>query len=74
MKRRHMKGIPGTDVSYGDVDSSPFAPLHRRLGIVTRIHRQAILNDPRFRAWDALTRVYSHNHLYRESITLASVG
>lgn len=73
MKRRHMKGIPGTDVHYGDKDASPFAPLHRRLGIVTQTVRQAILNDPRFRDWDAVARVYSHNHLYRESITLASI-
>jgi hypothetical protein len=73
MKRRHMKGIPGTDVHYGDVDPSPFAPLHRRLGIRTFVHRQAILNDPRTRAWDRITRSWSHQHLFRESITLAAV-
>lgn len=73
MKRRHMKGIPGTDVRYGDVDTNPLAPLHRRLGIRTYIHRQAILNDPRFRTFDWITRSWSHQHIFRESITLAAV-
>ena len=49
-------------------------PLHARLGIATHVHRQAILNDPRMREWDQETRVWSHNHLYRDSITLAGVS
>lgn len=73
MKRRHMKGIPGTDVSYGDVDPSPFAPLHRRLGIKTFVWRQAILNDPRMRNYDWTSRSWSHQHIFRQDITLASI-
>jgi hypothetical protein len=49
-------------------------PLHAKLGIETTIVRVAILDDPRMgRHFDPLSRVYSHNHLYRESITLARV-
>jgi hypothetical protein len=81
MKRRHMKGIPGTNVSYGDVDASPFAPLHRRLGIRTFVRRQAILTDinetyhGRRPLWhfDPVMRVGPSNHLYRESVTLAAI-
>lgn len=46
-------------------------PLHRRLGIETHVHRQAILADPRIGQWDSVTRVWSFNHLFRDSITLA---
>jgi hypothetical protein len=49
-------------------------PLHVRLGIETHVHRQAVLSDPRIKQWDAEARVYSFNHLYRESITLAGAG
>lgn len=73
MKRRHMKGIPGADVSYGDVDANRFAPLHRRLGIKTYVQRVAILNDPRTRLYDWTTRSWSHQHLFRQSITLAAI-
>lgn len=74
MKRRHMKGIPGVNVSYGDVDPSPFAPLHRRLGIRTTVYRMAILDDPRMgRRFDWIERVWSHQHRYRQSITLARI-
>lgn len=45
-------------------------PLHRRMGIATHVHRQAILSDPRIKQWDATARVFSFSHLYRESITL----
>ncbi len=73
MKRRRMKGIPRFNLKYGEVDMNPLAPLHRRLGIKTFVYRQAILNDPRQREWDPVTRVYSHNHLFRDNITLAAV-
>jgi hypothetical protein len=46
-------------------------PLHQELGILTHIHRQAILVDTRNGMWDELAQVWSHSHLYRESITLA---
>ena len=74
MRRRGMKGIPAIAVSFGAVDVSRLAPLHRRLGIATHVVRQVILNDPRMREWDAETRVWSHNHLYRDSITLAGAA
>lgn len=49
-------------------------PLHAKLGIETIIVRVAILDDPRMgRRFDAQSRAYSHNHLYRESVTLARV-
>src|SRR5258708_36644347 len=72
MRRRAMKGIPIVAISFGDVDASPFAPLHRRLGIKTYVHRQAILDDPRLgRRYDWIARAWNHQHAYRESITLA---
>jgi hypothetical protein len=62
-------------------DPSPFAPLHRQLGITPYIHRQAVLHDPgpgmivgRYRgnfSWDARNRVWASDHLYRASVTLA---
>lgn len=55
------------------VPSDETAPLHQQLGIATRVHRQAILYENRWRKWDATTRVYSDSHLYRESVTLAAV-
>lgn len=57
-------------------------PLHRRLGINTQVHRQAILHDmirlPTGKArvaWkkDPVTRVGPQNHLYRVSITLPAL-
>lgn len=49
-------------------------PLHVKLGIDTTIVRVAILDDPRMgKRFDLQSRAYSHNHLYRESITLARV-
>lgn len=74
MKRRITKGIPHQKVDFGTPDLSPFAPLHRRLGIQTHTHRQAILDDPRFKLWDPVTRVTARNHLYRETITLAGAA
>lgn len=52
--------------------AEPKRSLHLALGIKTFVHRQAILNDPRIHKFDRLTWTRSHNHLYRESITLAS--
>lgn len=75
-----MKGIPHLTVEFGERDPNPFAPLHRRMGIATHVHRQAVLHDvvplgrgTRSResfAYDAVNRVWSNNHLYRASITL----
>ena len=62
-------------------DPNPFAPLHRRLGIATHVHRQAVLLDiiPLGRGgrskttwdYDPVNRVWSNNHLFRASVTLA---
>ncbi len=64
--------------AFGDLRLTPLSekgrPLHVALGIATHVHRQAILNDPRSHEWDSVTRVYSHNHLFRDSITLAGVA
>lgn len=56
-------------------------PLHKRLGIVTHVHRQAVLTDPgggvsfgvsiRNLSYDTLNRVWSNSHLFRASVTLA---
>ena len=85
MKRRGMKGIPRIihGIRFGTVDDRPFAPLHRRIGIETYVHRQAILTDliPLARGkksehgfgYDAETRSWSNNHLFRASITLPKV-
>ena len=73
MKHRGMKGIPKVTVAFAAGDDSPFAPLHRRMGIRTKVHRQAILCDPRFHQWDPVSRTYSHQHLFRDNITLAAV-
>lgn len=81
MKRRRMRGVPAQKVKFGECDPNPFAPLHRRMGISTFVHRQAILNDcnerfgtPRYLlSFDPVNRVHSRNHIYRASITLPAV-
>ena len=76
VKRREMKGIPNViaGISFGNVDDSYGAPLHRKLGIETYVHRQAILDDPRLgRKYDWTNRVWNNQHAYRENITLARV-
>lgn len=85
MKRRRMKGIPRliNGVCFGNVDDSFRAPLHRKLGIETYVHRQAILADliPGGRGkkgedgwgYDPVNRCWSNNHLFRASITLPKV-
>ena len=84
-KRRDMKGIPKiiNGISFGNVDDSFRAPLHRQLGIETFTHRQAILTDliPLGRGkksehgfgYDQQTRSWSNSHLFRASITLPKV-
>jgi len=63
---------------FGDLRRSPLIekgrPLHVALGIKTHVHRQAILNDPRFRVFDWQSRSWNHQHLFRESITLAGAA
>lgn len=85
MKRRGMRGIPRlvNGISFGRTDDGYRAPLHRRLGIETYVHRQAILTDliPGGRGkkaesgwgYDEVNRCWSNNHLFRASITLPKV-
>jgi hypothetical protein len=49
-------------------------PLHKRLGIRTHVHRQAILNDPRKGSFDWVSHSWSHQHTFRDSITLAGTA
>lgn len=66
--------------SFGDIDPTARS-LHRRLGIQTYVHRQAVLHDLAGRgtkstavfSYDNTNRVWSNSHLFRASITLAKV-
>ncbi len=73
MKRRDMKGIPSIvpNISFGDVDPNPFAPLHRRLGIATFEHLQAVTDY--VGGFDKETGQYFSPHQYRARVTLAKV-
>lgn len=73
MKRREMKGIPRIvqGIRFGSVDDGPFAPLHRRIGIETKVHQQAILCHP-YERWSGRTNMNAH--WYRMPITLPKVG
>jgi hypothetical protein len=46
-------------------------PLHKRMGIETHVHRQAILDDPRTRIFDWVSHSWSNQHTFRDSVTLA---
>ena len=84
MKRRNMKGIPRQAAAFATADLNPFAPLHRRLGIETYVHRQAVLHDLVAGgrgtrslldySYDPVTRTFSNNHLFRASITLPRIA
>jgi hypothetical protein len=84
LRKQPRRGIPDlvSGLSFGGVDMRPDAPLHRRLGIRTYTHRQAILvssndrfGEPRRRAdFDEVNRVFSDSHLYRVSVTLPKIG
>lgn len=73
IKRREMKGIPNiiAGISFGNVDDSYGAPLHRRLGIETYVHLQAILTDPNGRRGNS--RENTNDHLYRVKVTLPRI-
>ena len=71
-KRRNMQGIAHQAVSFGDVDPHPFAPLHRRLGIVTFVHHQATTDY--HGGLDRQTGEYWSPHCYRDSVTLARIA
>jgi hypothetical protein len=71
MKRRNIGGIPKIALSFGNKDSNPFAPLHRRLGIVTFVHRQAVTDY--VGGFDQERGVYYSPHEYRARVTLPKV-
>ena len=70
MKRRNMQGIAQQAVSFDEIN-------------LTHVHRQAVLCDvtngrvtTSTTAWcyDQVNRVWSGNHLYRASVTLAGAA
>jgi hypothetical protein len=71
MKRRNMGGIPKTSLPFGDKDPNPFAPLHRRLGISTFVHHQAVTDY--VGGFDPERGAYYSPHEYRACVTLPKV-
>ena len=71
MKRRNMVGISKQTVAFGDKDTNPFAPLHRRLGIRTFVHRQAVTDY--VGGFDQERGAYYSPHEYRARVTLPKV-
>jgi hypothetical protein len=71
MKRRNMGGIPKTSLAFGDKDPNPFAPLHRRLGIRTFVHRQAVTDY--VGGFDSERGSNYSPHEYRARVTLPKV-
>lgn len=71
--RRKMRGVPNlaAGVSFGNVDESWRAPLHRKLGIETYVHMQAILGDPNGVRGNKRNQTFAH--WYRYPVTLAKV-
>lgn len=68
-KRRNMPGIPQITIAFGEVDPNPFAPLHRRLGILTQVRLQAVTD---YRGgFDRETGQYWSPHEFRARISLA---
>ena len=74
MKHRQIKGIPKiiNGICFGDVVDDPTAPLHRRLGIETFVHMQAVLFDTNGR-WNNSPDRNTFAHWYRVPVTLAKV-
>jgi len=66
-----MGGIPKATAVFGDKDPNLFAPLHRRLGISTFVHRQAVTDY--VGGFDAARGVYYSPHEYRARVTLPKV-
>jgi hypothetical protein len=71
MKRRSLGGIPKQTVSFGDKDTNPFAPLHRRLGIRAFVYRQAVTDY--VGGFDQERGAYYSPHEYRARVTLPKV-
>jgi hypothetical protein len=71
MRRRSTDNLPKIRLSFGDKDRNPFAPLHRRLGIITFVHRQAVTDY--VGGFDPERGVYYSPHEYRARVTLPKV-
>lgn len=77
LKRRKMAGIPHiiAGIKFGSVDETYGAPLHRRLGIETFVHLQAVLFDPQAQGFgQGRNWAGTDQHWYRYPITLARIA
>jgi hypothetical protein len=71
MKRRNMGGIPKVRLSFGEKDARPRSSLHRRMGIRTFTHLQAVTDY--VGGFDKQRKVYWSPHEYRARVTLPKV-
>jgi hypothetical protein len=71
MKRRNMGGIPKTQLSFGEKETKRRSSLHRRLGIRTFTHLQAVTDY--VGGFDQERGVYYSPHEYRARVTLPKV-
>lgn len=71
MKRRNMVGIPKMRLSFAEKDTGPRSSLHRRMGIRTFIHLQAVTDY--VGGFDRERGVYYSPHEYRARVTLPKV-
>ena len=72
MKRRNMSGIPKMRISFSEKDIGPRSSLHRRMGIKTFTHRQAVTDY--VGGFDRERGVCYSPHEYRARVTLPAVG
>jgi hypothetical protein len=68
MKRRNMPGIPKIRLAFGEKDIGPRSSLHRRMGIRTFTHLQAVTDY--VGGFDQERGVYCSPHEYRARVTL----
>jgi hypothetical protein len=71
MKRRNMGGIPKVRLSFGQKHTGPRSSLHRRMGIRTFTHLQAVTDY--VGGFDRERGVYYSPHGYRARVTLPKV-
>jgi hypothetical protein len=71
MRRRNLKGIPKTRLSFGEKEAGPRSSLHRCMGIRTFTHLQAVTDY--VGGFDRQRAVYWSPHEYRARVTLPKV-
>jgi hypothetical protein len=71
MKRRKMRGIPKLRLSFGEKGPGPRSSLHRRMGLRTFTHLQAVTDY--VGGFDRERGVYYSPHEYRARVTLPKV-